>query len=162
MKTLLVLRHAKSSWSDSALSDAERRLNKRGKRDAPRMGQLVRDERLTPELIISSTAKRAESTAKRVAKSCRYKGEIELDEALYLGGLPGYRTVQRIPDVIDCAMIIGHNPDMEALIEALTGRYKRMPTAALAQIELPIDHWRDLELTGTYRLVNLWRPKEIA
>ena len=76
MKTLLVLRHAKSSWNDSALKDHERPLNDRGKRDAPRMGQLLNDHKLTPDLIISSTAKRARKTAKKVADSCGYQGEV--------------------------------------------------------------------------------------
>ena len=75
------------------LSDHDRPLNKRGKRDAPRMGRLVRDERLTPDLIISSTAKRAQSTANRTARACRYKGDVELDEDLYLSGVPSYRMV---------------------------------------------------------------------
>ena len=68
MKTLLVLRHAKSSWNDTALDDHERPLNKRGRRDGPRMGDLVREHRLTPDVIISSDAVRARLTAEAVAE----------------------------------------------------------------------------------------------
>ena len=84
MKTLLVLRHAKSSWDDTALDDHERPLNERGRRDGPRMGELVREHRLTPDIIISSDAVRARRTAEAVAKATRYAGEVRLDRLLYL------------------------------------------------------------------------------
>ncbi len=80
MKTLLVLRHAKSSWKDSGLADHDRPLNKRGKHDAPRMGTLLAKEDLVPDLIISSSAKRAKSTAEAVAMNCGYDGEIQYSE----------------------------------------------------------------------------------
>ncbi|MBK6712098.1 MAG: histidine phosphatase family protein [Chloroflexi bacterium] len=73
MKTLLVLRHAKSSWSNDFLSDHQRPLNDRGKQDAPRMGRLLRDEELTPDLIITSSAERALSTAELVALKLRLR-----------------------------------------------------------------------------------------
>src|SRR5215475_4778950 len=83
VKILLILRHAKSSWKDPQLSDHDRPLNKRGKRDAPLMGNLLKDEDLKPDLIISSTAVRAKKTAELVAKNCKYKGEIVLNNSLY-------------------------------------------------------------------------------
>jgi len=82
MKTLLVLRHAKSSWDDPALGDHERPLNKRGRRDAPRMGELVREYGLIPDVVISSDAVRARRTAEAVAEAARYAGEILLDPSL--------------------------------------------------------------------------------
>src|SRR4029450_11617432 len=84
MKTLLVLRHAKSSWNDPALDDHERPLNKRGRRDAPRMGELVREYGLIPDIVISSDAVRARLTAEAVAEAARYTGEIMLDQHLYM------------------------------------------------------------------------------
>jgi bisphosphoglycerate-dependent phosphoglycerate mutase len=84
MKTLLILRHAKSSWKDSARGDHERPLNQRGERDAPRTGELVREHGLIPDLIISSDAVRARLTAEAVATSARYGGDILLDPRLYL------------------------------------------------------------------------------
>ena len=84
MKTLLILRHAKSSWKHEQISDHDRPLNKRGKRDAPRIGRLLRDRNLAPELIISSTAKRARKTAAKAARECCYEGVIELCGELYL------------------------------------------------------------------------------
>ena len=84
MKTLLVLRHAKSSWKHSELADHDRPLNERGRRDAPRVGMFVTDAGLVPDLILSSTAKRARSTAEEVAACCAYDSEVVLEPRLYL------------------------------------------------------------------------------
>jgi phosphohistidine phosphatase len=89
MKTLLILRHAKSSWKDLELPDQDRPLNKRGRHDAPLMGKILRQEDLIPDLIESSTAFRAKKTAKLVAKACKYKGDIAFDNSLY-GNEPGH------------------------------------------------------------------------
>ena len=163
MKTLLILRHAKSSWKDSSLADHDRPLNKRGKRDAPRMGQLLRQEDLLPELIISSSAKRARTTAEHVAEESGYEGELSFSRDLYAFDAEAYlETINGIPDEYNCVMLVGHNPGMEELIEILTDEYQRFPTAALAQIELPIESWRQVnDDDAGGRLVNLWRPKEL-
>src|SRR5687767_14307674 len=162
MKTLLVLRHAKSSWNDPALDDHERPLNKRGRRDAPRMGELVREYGLIPDAVISSDAVRARLTAEAVAEAARYAGEILLDRHLYLAGpadiLSRLRTVQENAATV---MIVGHNPGLEKLVEQLTGEREDLPTAALAQIGLPIDQWRGLNLSTRGTLVGLWRPEEL-
>ncbi|HVG83576.1 MAG TPA: histidine phosphatase family protein [Vicinamibacterales bacterium] len=163
MKTLLVLRHAKSSWNDPALDDHERPLNKRGRRDAPRMGALVREYGLTPDLVISSDAVRARLTAAAVAEAARYAGEILLDPHLYLAGpadiLSLLPTVQENAKTV---MIVGHNPGLETLVEQLTGERQDLPTAALAQIDLPIDQWRDLTRSTRGTLVGLWRPEPLT
>ena len=162
MKTLLVLRHAKSSWDDTALDDHERPLNTRGQRDAPRMGRLVRKHGLTPDLIISSDAVRACSTAEAVAETSRYAGEIRLEGRLYAAGAAGILTVLRTvtETTSGTVMIVGHNPGFEELIAQLTGEQHELPTAALAQIVLPIARWRDLKKSTRGRLLGLWRPKD--
>jgi phosphohistidine phosphatase len=163
MKTLLVLRHAKSSWNDAALDDHERPLNKRGQRDAPRMGELVREYGLIPDVVISSDAVRARLTAEAVAAAARYTGNILLDPHLYMASpadiLP---LLQRVRENAATVMIVGHNPGLEALVAQLTGERHDLPTAALAQIGLPIDRWRDLKLSTRGTLVGLWRPKELT
>jgi phosphohistidine phosphatase len=163
MKTLLVLRHAKSSWNDPALDDHERPLNKRGRRDAPRMGGLVREYGLVPDVIISSDAVRARLTAEAVAEAARYTGEILLDPHLYLASpadiLSLLTTVRANAGIV---MIVGHNPGLEKLVEQLTGERQDVPTAALAQIGLPIDQWRDLKRSTRGTLVGLWRPEELT
>src|SRR5262245_142750 len=162
MKTLLVLRHAKSSWSDPALDDHERPLNKRGRRDGPRMGELLRQYGLIPELVISSDAVRARLTAEAVAEAARYAGEILLDRHLYMADPADILSVLRkIPGNAKTVMIVGHNPGLEELVEQLTGEQQDLPTAALAQIVLPIDQWRDLKLSARGTLLGYWRPKEL-
>ena len=163
MKTLLVLRHAKSSWDDPALGDHERPLNKRGRRDAPRMGELVREYGLIPDVVISSDAVRARRTAEAVAEAARYAGEILLDPRLYLAWPDDILSLlQRVREKAETVMIVGHNPGLEKLVEQLTGEWQDLPTAALAQIGLPLDQWRDLKLSTRGRLVGHWRPKELA
>jgi phosphohistidine phosphatase len=163
MKTLLVLRHAKSSWSDSALDDHQRPLNTRGRRDAPRMGALVREHGLLPDIVISSDAVRARLTAEAVAEAARYPGEILLDPRLYLARPADILSpLSSLRDNVETVMIVGHNPGLETLVEQLTGERQDLPTAALAQIRLPVHRWRDLKLSTRGRLVGLWRPGELS
>lgn len=162
MKTLLVLRHAKSSWKNATLADYERPLNKRGKRDAPRMGELIKQEGIVPDLIISSSAERALATAEAVALASGYESEIQTTRQLYHGWPDNYiEAIRSVPDEYVCVMVVGHNPGMESLVEELIGEWIRMPTAALVQIALEIDHWSDLDLESSERLVDYWRPKEL-
>ncbi len=164
MKTLLVLRHAKSSWKDPGLDDHDRPLNKRGKKDAPRMGRLVREEGLIPDLILSSTALRAKNTAQEVAEKSRYPGKIHWESRLYLAGPADIVMVlNEIEDPsADRVMIVGHNPGQEELVRSLAGGQEAFPTAALARVELPVTTWAELELSTTGELTHLWRPKELA
>ena len=161
MKTLLVLRHAKSNWDDSAARDHERPLNARGERDAPRMGQLARDEQLLPELIVSSDAVRARMTACAMADATG--GQLLLDPRLYHAGatdiLAALRSV--VQENVATVMIVGHNPGLEELIAQLTGERENLPTAALARLALPIERWSDLDTSTRGTLVGLWRPKDL-
>jgi phosphohistidine phosphatase len=163
MKTLLVLRHAKSSWDDPALDDHERPLNKRGQRDAPRMGELMRELGLLPDVVLSSDAVRARLTAEAVAATAHYAGEILPHPHLYMAGPADILSLlPTVPENAGTVMIVGHNPGLEKLVEHLTGDWQDLPTAALAQIDLPIQQWRDLKLSTRGMLVGLWRPKELT
>jgi phosphohistidine phosphatase len=163
MKTLLVLRHAKSSWSDPALDDHERPLNKRGRRDAPRMGKLVRKHGLIPDIVICSDAVRARLTAEAVAEAARYPGKILLDQQLYMASPADiFSLLRRMRENAETVMIVGHNPGLEELVAQLTGEQQDLPTAALAHIVLPIDQWRDLKLSTRGTLQGRWRPKDLA
>ncbi len=162
MKTLLILRHAKSSWQNMHLADHDRPLNERGKADAPRMGRLLKQEELVPDLIISSSAERALATAEAVALACGYETEIEVTRQLYHAYPDSYCDVLHTRGgKQERVMVVGHNPGIEELIEALTGQVEQMPTAALAQVQLDITHWKELTPEPTGKLVNLWRPKEL-
>lgn len=162
MKTLLILRHAKSSWSDGGLPDHDRPLNQRGNTDAPRMGRLLRREGLTPELIISSTAERAVATAELVAQASGYENEIRTTRSLYHAGPEAYlEQLRRLPDEYGRVMVVGHNPGIEELVEQLTSAAEMMPTAALAHVELPIEQWLALDETTEGRLIQLWLPRQL-
>lgn len=162
MKTLLLLRHAKSSWDDESLDDHERPLNPRGKRDAPRIGQLLRQRDLLPELILCSTAVRARQTLNRVCRAAEYEGEPLLCDDLYLAPPDAYvGTLRGVDEPVDRVMVIGHNPGLESLLTHLTGEVEHFPTAGLAVIELPIARWQDLRLSAAGRLVDFFRPKEL-
>lgn len=151
MKTLLILRHAKSSWKDSSLADHDRPLNKRGRRAAELMGRLIQRKKLRPDLILSSTATRARETAEIAISMIHPPAEVRYDERLYLAGVPELLTVVgKIEAARNLALLIGHNPGLEELVYRLTEEVRTMPTAALAKIALPIDSWSEVaEQRGT-------------
>ncbi len=163
MKTLLIFRHAKSSWKEARLADHDRPLNKRGKRTAPQMGELIREEGLSPDLIISSTAKRARTTAELAAENCDFEGEMVLTRMLYHADPQTYiEVLQELAGDHAIVMVVGHNPGMEELLEDLTGVSEAFPTGALAQVDLPVESWSKLHLDARGELVNLWRPREMG
>ena len=162
MKTLLLLRHAKSSRKDPTLPDHDRPLNDRGRRDAPRMGLLLAEQNLVPDLIVSSTARRARKTAEKVAEESGYVGAIDAVGALYLAAPETItRAIRVLPEEPARVLVVGHNPGLEELLEQVIGRYERLPTAALVHLELQIDRWHDFDAQAGGRLVHLWRPKEL-
>jgi phosphohistidine phosphatase len=162
MKTLLLLRHAKSSWKDSEIDDHERPLNKRGKRDAPKMGRLLRDEDLLPDLVVSSSARRCRKTAEHVIHASGYRGESRFYAKLYEADVVKLREVVA---GVDCPaeklLLIAHNPGLEEFLEPLVGEYTPLTTAALARVELPIDHWSELNAETRGTLVKVWQPREL-
>jgi phosphohistidine phosphatase len=161
MKTLLVMRHAKSSWSDGALADERRPLNKRGRRDAPRMGQLLRETDLVPQAILSSTAERARQTALAVAEASGFEGEIQFEDSLYGAPAETYRSLLLgVTADWQIVMVVGHNPGVDALVDELTGESEHLSTGAIARIELAIVRWADLSPETEARLETLWRPRE--
>jgi phosphohistidine phosphatase len=162
MKTLLLLRHAKSSWKDPDLDDHDRPLNKRGKREAPRMGELLKDEELLPDFILSSSARRTRKTVEHVVHASGYRGETRLTSELYEAGPDKLRQVlAALPAELGRVLLVGHNPGLEELLESLTGSYTPLSTAALAQVELPISGWNELADKPRGTLVHLWQPREL-
>jgi phosphohistidine phosphatase len=162
MKALLLLRHAKSSWKHPELVDHDRPLNKRGKRDALRMGRLLEEENLIPDAILSSTAVRAQETAARVAKSCGYDGQITILKPLYMSGPEEYiEILHGLPDDLSLVLLVGHNPGIQEYLEILTKQLQAMPTATLALVNLPIKRWSTLDYETEGRLVTVWKPKDL-
>lgn len=161
MKTLLLLRHAKSDWDDPSLKDFDRPLAARGERDAPRIGKALRKRGPLPDLIISSPAARARATIDAVIKAAKLNLGIRFDEAVYGASSPELMTlIRRLPDESSCVLLVGHNPGFEDMVGRLSGSRERMPTAALACIEFQIDRWEDMK-DGTGKLAWLLTPKQL-
>ena len=161
MKTLLLLRHAKSSWKQPKLHDRGRPLNKRGKKEAPKVGKYLKDHDLVPDLILSSTARRAHETAQAVLEESGFSGEIDLHQDLYLSDTACYLDILRsLPDEANRVLVVGHNPDLDEFLTLLTDVSEHLTTAALAQIGLPISSWQELSEATDGRLQNLWVPRE--
>jgi phosphohistidine phosphatase len=162
MKTLLLMRHAKSDRDDPTFEDHERPLTERGKKAAKRMGQLLHDEHLVPDLILSSTAVRARKTASKVAKKTGYAGAIELHRRVYMADPATLlAVVQELVPNRDRVLVIGHNPGMSDFLSELTKSMQDMPTATVAQIELPVKNWCEIDWRTRGKLITLWRPREL-
>ena len=161
-KTLLLLRHAKSSWDNAGLDDHDRPLNGRGRKAASRMGRVIQDQRLPVDLLICSTAVRAQETAERVLKQLVQK-PIRLDrEDLYHASPDQIAEIlASIDDQVQCPLLIGHNPGFEEFLSTLTNSEVQFPTAALAQLEITIAHWHEFTLQTTARLKQIWRPRDL-
>lgn len=162
MKKLLILRHAKSSWDHPDLADMDRPLNKRGLRDAPRMGAWLRQQKLLPDTIASSPAERAKTTARLFAEACGYTKQVKQVSEFYGGGPEAYvHWLQKLPEDCGIVLVVGHNPDLETLLTILTGEVAALPTGALAEVELNVARWAALARSPSGKLLNLWRPKDL-
>lgn len=156
MKQLILVRHAKSSWKDSSLADIDRPLNGRGKRDAPRIGAWLASEGHYPDQIVSSPAKRARSTARKLAKALDYpKGDIAIEDALYAfdDGAGVIAALTALDDAHDRVLIVGHNPTFTTLAWRLGGlELENLPTCGAVGVDFAIDAWRDLAaVDGAWR-----------
>ena len=161
MKTLLLLRHAKSSWKDESLEDIERPLNDRGLRATSVIGNYIRKHKIAPDLIISSPATRARQTVDLVLKAARLKLQPRFDERIYEASAHRLlEVISQIEDATDTAMLVGHNPGFEELVEKLTGELERVPTCALACIELNVEKWSKAR-TSEGSLKWLVTPKKL-
>ena len=161
MKTLLILRHAKSSWGNAQLADYDRPLNERGRADAPRVGRWLRQQELIPDLIITSAAERALATAESVALTSGYEAEIRVTRRLYEADVDDYLAViGEMGGRAEVLLVVGHNPTVEDLVMTLCGQTEQMSTAALAQMRLDIAQWANLSAEVKGQLVSIWRPRE--
>ena len=149
MKRLYLVRHAKSSWDDPDLSDIDRPLNKRGKKDAPIMGERLKNEhKAKPDLIISSPAKRAIRTARIIAKEIGYsKEKIEIKDSLYASGVTAMlNVIHYLDDSLDEVMLFGHNPDLTSLANYLSNQQvDNIPTCGVFCVDFDVKSWQDIE-----------------
>jgi phosphohistidine phosphatase len=145
MKTLIIMRHGKSSKDDPTLADAERPLNKRGKSDAPEMGKRMRKKNINPDLLVSSPAKRAISTARLVSEELGYKEDkIEMEPRIYEASVSDLmEVIHSLPEESEISMLFGHNPGFTDLIGYLCGDYiDNLPTSGIAIFEFNIPSWK--------------------
>lgn len=142
MKTLFLMRHAKSSWKDDTLADFERPLNGRGKRAAETMGQYLKHHATTPELILCSPSERTRETLKLVLKAAKWTTEVRYDQRIYeASGMRLAEVVSQIENDRKVAMLIGHNPGIEELLLLLTSERNEVPTGVVAKLVLKTTKW---------------------
>lgn len=162
MKRLLAIRHAKSDWGDPALSDHDRPLNDRGLRDAPIMAEHLKSLAVQPDVILSSSANRAITTAKMLASHLGFDdSKIIQSEDWYLASSAQLlKAVQSVDESANTVMIFGHNPGMHDFSTRMlqSGSINQFPTLAVADLQLDVEYWGNVEL-GSAQLFGHYYPK---
>lgn len=162
-KKLLLMRHAKSSWDNRELRDFDRPLNKRGERDAPKMGRYLKDLNFVPDQIFSSPAIRAKMTTLFVIQEINFpKSAVTWNENLYYDGPEAYfNAIKNADDQSEMVMTVGHNPMTEDVISELSGHTaeKAIKTATIACFEFKTDSWKHIRY-GADALKWIIGPKE--
>jgi phosphohistidine phosphatase len=170
MKQLTLLRHAKSSWDDQSLEDFNRPLNVRGWKAARRIGRELKDHGMHFDVVLASTAARVRETIDGVQEKYDFGAPIQFEQRIYEASEAILlELVRSLPETAGSALLVGHNPGLERLIVELTHdddmglRHRvigKFPTAGLAAIRLPAEHWRNVE-AGSGKIVDLIFPKEL-
>lgn len=162
LRELMLLRHAKSDWSDETHADIDRPISHKGKKQAKKIAQWLADKRLMPDLILVSPAKRAQQTYRRICQECSI--ETQMIDDLYLAELDTLKSILANVHETHRVMVIGHNPGLEQLLRFLINNpdddsTQLFPTASLAHFILP-EQWNNLE-PGDGKLQQFVRPKDI-
>ncbi len=147
MKTLILMRHAKSSWDFADLSDHDRPLNKRGRNDAPLMGRELLSREVQPDLIVSSSAVRAITTATLVAHELEYDlNQIKIDSNIYGADCPQLvQIIKAMPEDVDTLLLVGHNPTHTEVANALSPEHVAdIPTAGVVSLSFDTSDWADI------------------
>ncbi|MBT4161125.1 MAG: histidine phosphatase family protein [Gammaproteobacteria bacterium] len=168
MHQLLLLRHAKSSHKDKSLIDFDRPLSKRGRKDSVRIGDWLKDQGLMPELIISSPAKRAQQTVKRIQNSLGIDpGAIQWEDCVYDASVRTLlKTLSEVPEETGIVMLVGHHEGLESMILRMSrwsdipADPKLIPTAAVAHLEID-GPWSDIRKCKA-SLKSITRPRNLT
>ncbi|MCK5535754.1 MAG: histidine phosphatase family protein [Bacteroidales bacterium] len=165
MKEIIIMRHAKSDWSEAGLDDYDRPLNERGKQAAPLIAKEFVKREIVPDKIYSSSAKRAKETAKLVSKELNIGlKEITYDMRFYHGLKNDYiQFIQHLPQDVNRAIIIGHNPHVESVTYILAKnkeKFRNMTTAAAAYIKFEVENWADI-MPESGLIHYVLKPKEL-
>lgn len=160
MKKLYIIRHAKSDWSDDTLQDFDRPLNKRGLKNAPFMGNILKNKNINPDLILSSPALRTFATAGIIAKEIGYKKEIETNKNMYEAHFSVLeKIIYEIDDKNNIVFFIGHNPGLSNLVEILSGMIQDIPTCAIVEISFDTNSWKNISKENS-TLISYEYPKK--
>lgn len=170
MKTVILLRHAKSDWSDGVSRDFDRPLNDRGRRAARRIGEWARTEGLHFDVILASPAVRVTETLDEFMESYRTPVDTRWDRRIYLASSATLLDVLRdLPDEVGTALMVGHNPGMEDMVLDLVPDRgddplrdqveEKYPTASVARLEFPVDRWNDAARPA--RITLFVRPRDL-
>ena len=162
-RRLIVMRHAKSAWDTEAPSDHARPLNKRGRDDAPRIGQRLAELQWQPQLVLSSDSQRTHETFQLLCQGLEQDVQVRFLPSLYAAGMEDLTTeLSSVADDITPVLALGHNPVWEEAVEWLTGQSVRLTTANAALLEGSGSSWSAaLGESGTWNLCDVIRPKEL-
>ena len=145
---MILVRHAKSSWDNPTQSDFERPLNKRGERDAPRMGKQLKEKEFAIDLFVTSPAKRAILTCEKMAEVLNYPAEkIKAERSLYHADEDGVlKLVRSLSDKHNVVLLFGHNPGITEFVNQLLNEHiDNIPTCGVVSCHLEIESWKDVQ-----------------
>jgi phosphohistidine phosphatase len=160
-KRFIIMRHAKSSWTSGVIGDHPRPLNKRGRRDAPKIGARLQELGWLPERVISSDAERTRETWQRMKAEFTHSIDERFSHTLYHAGLTEIKSACSVmPEAVSTILALGHNPGWEHAVSTLCGKWIRMTTANAALLESDADTWAEA-LETEWKLAGILRPKEL-
>lgn len=162
MKTLLLMRHAKSSWKDESLTDHERPLKKRGKKDTKLIAKVIKKKNLIPDLILCSSAVRTKETVEILTEALDYDGKIIYSDELYMGEPQDFvNALKDVKNKYESVLVVAHNPGLEAYLQIIDGKIESVPTAGLGYLVLVLEDWNEISLETMGDLIGFWKPKEL-
>lgn len=159
LRTLFLMRHAKSDWSATYGADHDRPLNERGRRSAAAMGEVLTADGVGPDHVITSTAVRARTTAELAARAGGWDCEIVQEARLYGGGAEAVVSVAAVSGRGERLMLVGHEPTWSYLVSLLSGEHVEMKTATVALIDFEIDDWSQIRSAGG-RVARVYQARD--
>lgn len=160
MKKLFIIRHAKSSWEDLLVKDFDRPLNKRGKKDAPFMGTVLKNKGIIPDIIISSPALRAKTTIETIVKELEVEKKVIYNNNIYEAALSSLiNIIIKIEDTNNIAFLVGHNPSLNALADEYINFNENIPTLGIIEIQFKTNTWKNISKDNA-KLISFEYPKK--
>ncbi|MCR1815144.1 SixA phosphatase family protein [Aliarcobacter butzleri] len=161
MKKLVLIRHAKSDWSNPFLDDYLRPLNKRGKKNAPLIAKLLKEKNIRPDLIISSPSIRTKQTLEYFIKELNYNDEVKLEESIYEAPYENLlKVIKDIPNIHKIVFLIGHNPGLCDLTNFLVDKnFENIPTSSMVEIDFYVKNWKDISKENS-NFISFEYPKK--